>query len=484
MMALAFTPNQVSPRPVFIWRAVCFGLLGGFIIGYWLQIPKTVILITIVLAVIFYFFNVSNKLVTLFVIGCLAALLRGNGLVLAPPENYFVGEQEFKGQIVELPRLSERTTRYIIKLIEPANNFNFLLTNSVWPEFNYGDELQIKCQVEPVSFQAFTNRGIYRQCAFPEVSLIKSNDSGIRHWLYAARKFAGNKIRVLVAEPYATMATGMLWGDDSGLSPELSDNFRRTGTSHLLAVSGFNVMVLTQILFWFLISLGLWRRQASVAVFVLTGLFVIFSGAEPSVVRAGAMGSVLLLGQLLSRKPDNLNILSGTAAVMLLIKPNLITELGWQLSFAAMVGLTYISPLLRTKLTALPEFLSLRQAGSETLAATLVTTPIILVRLGTLSIITPIANLIIAPVVSLVYWFGLSLLLLSFLGNIVASPVVWLLTGVLLYMVTVIDWLASLPWASVEANLLSWMAVVLFYMVISWWLVGLPKLFKSGSKNL
>jgi len=483
-MEQAHLTFKTSLPPAIAWRALCFGLLVGFIIGYSLGLPLLIVLVSLVIVLVIFYLKISPQLITLFVIGCLVALWRGNGLMPAPSADYFLGEQTFIGQVTELPRLSERITRYVVAPTDNNQLDRVLITVPTWPEFNYGDQLQIKCELKEVIFKPYTNRGIWRECSFPEIFLIKKSEAGIRHWLYQARKFAGDKVRTLVAEPYATLATGMLWGDDSGLPAGLTENFRRTGVSHLLAVSGFNVMVLVQVLFWVLLSLGLWKQQASVLVLVLTALFVIFSGAEPSVVRAGAMGSVLLLGQLLSRKPDNINVLSGTAAVMLLITPNLIAELGWQLSFAAMVGLTYISPLLRTKLTALPEFLSIRQSGAETLAATLVTTPIILVRLGTISVITPLANLLVAPVVVLVYWFGLGLLLISPLGNLFTTPASWLLTAVLFYMTTIIDWLAGLPWATIQASWLSWLGVIVFYLLVGWWLVGSGKILRAKSKNL
>jgi competence protein ComEC len=131
----------------------------------------------------------------------------------------------------------------------------------------------------------------------------------------------------------------MLWGDDAGLPRELVAAFRRTGTSHLLAVSGYNVMVVTEVLFWILLALGLWRRTGGLVVLLVVVLFVLFTGAEPAVVRAGIMGSLVIAGRLLARRPDRLNLLLGTAAVMLLLAPTLVRVLGFQVSFAAMAGM-------------------------------------------------------------------------------------------------------------------------------------------------
>jgi ComEC/Rec2-related protein len=470
-MEQALLPTKSSGLPpALVWRYICFGLLSGFVIGYWFQIAKAGLLAAILSAVWLVYKKIGSQAVNLAIIGCLLALLRGNGLIPAPPAGYFLGEQEFKAQVVELPRLGERITRYVVKPLDKEGIYKLQLITTPWPAFTFGDQISVKCEIKAVDFKAYTNRGIWRECAFPEIAPIGTSKNSLRRWLYQVRTAAGNKVKSLVAEPYATLTTGMLWGDDSGLPSELIASFRRTGTSHLLAVSGYNVMVLTQVLFWVLVAIGLWRRQASLAVLVLMVMFVIFSGAEPSVVRAGAMGSVLLIGHLLARKPDKINLLSGTGAVMLLISPRLVIELGWQLSFAAMAGLTFLSPLLRQKLTWLPNMAGIRQAGSETLAATLVTTPIILWRLDNFSVVAPLANLLVAPMVMLVYWFGLALLILGWFGQIVARPVIWFLSAALFYMTTVINWLASLPWAAASASFVTWLGVIIFYAVVWGWL--------------
>lgn len=464
--------HQPKLQPVLILRGLCLGLLVGFIIGYWVIMPLWLITLAFCLVGILIFLKNSKQLVVVFVIGCLIALLRGNGLESPPANTFFIGQQEITAQIIELPRLSERTTKYVVKVLNQPVAQKVLINNLTWPEYFYGDTLRIKCDnVEIVRFTSYTNKGIWRSCSWPETTLIKSADSGIRFWLYQSRRLAGDKIRQAVPEPFATLTTGMLWGDDSGLAPDLTKNFQRTGTSHLLAVSGFNVMILTRVLFWFLIGLGLWRRQAGVAVLLLTVLFVIFSGAEPSVVRAGAMGIILLIGQMLARQPNNFNVLAGTASAMLLITPSLLVDLGWQLSFAAMVGLSYLSPVFRQKLIFLPNFLSIKQSASETLAATLLTTPIILLRLGQMSVITPIANLLVSPVIVLVYWFGLSLLLLSLFSQTVAMPAAWLLVAVLYYLTKIVSWLSVLPWSAVSTNWLSWLLFIIVYLSLGIWLL-------------
>ncbi len=470
---IEFQPNL---HPVFVFRTFSLGVLLGFIIGFWFIQPPILILIFLAITVVCIGRKIIPPLLGIFIIGILLAWWRGNGFISSPPVEVFIGQQEFTARISELPRLGEKTRRYIAETISPLPGLRVAVIAGPWPEFYYGDQIKLNCPgVELMDFKPYNNRGIWRQCAWPAIELITRPSSGLRVWLYRIRQQAGDRLRAQVPEPYATLAAGMMWGDDSGLPAKLINDFRRTGTTHLLAVSGFNVMVLTKVIFWLLIAIGLWRQQASAMALFIVGLFVIFSGGESSVVRAGIMGSVLLLGQVLARRADSLNLLLGTGAAMLFVSPRLVVELGWQLSFAAMAGLVYLSPWLIKKLTFLPEFLSLRQISAETLAASLATMPIILTRVSEVSVITPLANLLVAPIAILVYVFGLGLLVLSTFSFTAAAPAVWLLSAVLFYLVTIVNWLASLPWAAVQSVWQVWLVLIVLYLFLAVWLFWLPK---------
>lgn len=464
--------NQFRFQPAIVWRFICLGGLFGFFIGWGVDLPIQIALAAIILIAILWWRRFLSTLVAVFMLSCLIAWWRGNGLVPEPPSDYLIGKQQFMGKIVDLPRLSERTNRYVVAPLLNNNQLDWriLVTTTIWPEFYYGDTVHFSClNLAPLLFKPYNYRALWRSCDFPETTLINRDNQSLRYWLYVWRRQAGDKLRSLVSEPYATLATGMMWGDDSGLLTELKIDFRRTGTSHLLAVSGFNVMVLTKVLFWFFIALGLWRRQASLVVLAAIGLFIVFSGGEPSVVRAGIMGSVLLVGQVLSRPPDRFNMLAGTAVAMLFVEPPLLVDLGWQLSFAAMIGLAYLSPFLAAKLQFLPESLGWRQAGAETLAAALATMPVVVARLEEVSLITPLTNLMVAPVPVAVYIFGLSSLLLGMINDWLAAPVIWLLSAVLYYLVTVVDWLADLSWATVPVSWWTVPAMAAVGILLWWW---------------
>ena len=127
---------------------------------------------------------------------------------------------------------------------------------------------------------------------------------------------------------------GLLYGERSGLPLELADNFSRTGVSHIIAVSGYNISIVALALMSLFINLGLARPRAFWLVVAGIILFVIFTGAGASVVRAGIMGLIVLLAGQLGRLSRIGNVLIFTAALMLLFNPYvLIWDAGFQLSF-------------------------------------------------------------------------------------------------------------------------------------------------------
>jgi ComEC/Rec2-related protein len=459
---IALIGPRLKLHPAQIFRLFVFGVVLGFIVSEFVKINLYVLLAAILVLVLIFYFNLLSPRIILLLLGILLTLIRVGGGVNPPALSLFTGPQYFAATVVEPPRASEKVVRYIVESkLNPIGRI--LLIAKPYPPFSYGEKLKVSCKnVVVVDFSVYISKGIYRECAFPEIESVAGADFSIKKLLLDLREAAGYRLKQVLAEPYASLATGMLWGDDAGLPKEITNSFRRTGTTHLLAVSGYNVMVLTEILFWFLIAIGLWRKMASFVVLGLIVLFVIFTGGEPAVVRAGIMGSLLVIARLMSRKPDNINVLLGAAAVMLFIAPTLISDLGFQLSFAAMAGLMFVAPFLSEQLKIVPNIWGLRLSVAQTLAATIITLPFILIRLDQLSLVSPIANVLIGPVIFLVFILGLPLLPLSFWGG-AATVVAWLLSLVLAYVIMVVGGLGSLPWASAQNSLWLWFILVVLY---------------------
>src|SRR3989339_569191 len=155
------------------------------------------------------------------------------------------------------------------------------------------------------------------------------------------------RVDSLWVEPESSLMAGLLYGARSGFSAQVNNDFSRAGITHIVAISGYNISVVSKILMSLLLLIGLNRRRAFwFAIFGII-LFVIFTGASASVVRAGVMGVIVLLASQMGRLSRIGNILVFTAAVMLLFNPFvLVWDAGFQLSFLSTMGLVYLAPIL------------------------------------------------------------------------------------------------------------------------------------------
>lgn len=242
------------------------------------------------------------------------------------------------------------------------------------------------------------------------------------------------RINRILPEPQASFLAGLLLGVKRNLPEDLLEDFKRTSTTHIIVLSGYNITIIAVLLTGFLNLLTLPRKYS----FYLAALgiigFVWLVGPSPSVIRAMIMGILLLLTIKINRLYNKRNVLAFTAFLMLLYDPyQLLHSISFQLSFAATLGIVYLYP----KLSRLGEILG------TTLAAQATVFPIIFFYFREISLIAPLANLLILPAVPFSLLFG-SLGIL--LGKFFAWPA-WLF---LTYEIKVVGFLADLPWAAIK----------------------------------
>lgn len=214
-------------------------------------------------------------------------------------------------------------------------------------------------------------------------------------------------------EPNGSLLGGIIFGNRVNMDPELIAQFRRVGLSHIVAVSGFNLTILTANTLSLLKPLI--GRNAVYICFALIIAFVVMTGAPASILRAGVMASLLLVATLVGRPTNSINILVLGAGLLLIFEPKIIFEVGFQLSLAATYGLVRVAPIIRKLLSFIPSEL-LRTILAETLGATLMTAPIIITIFEQFSLVSPLSNILILPLIPLLMALGIigSFLALAF----------------------------------------------------------------------
>lgn len=226
----------------------------------------------------------------------------------------------------------------------------------------------------------------------------------------------GMRIRSVFSPPVSTWVSGLLLGDDRAFSPELKEAFRCTGTSHLTAVSGYNIAVLISILASASGSLPVSRRARILGGIAMVTLFVLLTGAPASVIRAAGMAGIALAGRLLGRPVKTVRALMLALSVMVALKPELLLyDLGFQLSALATFGLVVFSPPLQS-VTERYVPRALAEPVAQTVAATVTVSPLIASTFGTFSLITLPANVMLSIMVPFMMAASAVLLALGFVA--------------------------------------------------------------------
>ena len=251
-------------------------------------------------------------------------------------------------------------------------------------------------------------------------------------------------VKDVFPSPQAELFSGILFGGQQNLDYQWKQKMNLAGVRHITAVSGSNIVLLSQILVWLSIALGMYRQWAVGGSAFLIWFYIFLIGSPPSAIRAGVMASLLLLAGALGQPNRSQHTIVLAASVMLLIKPSLLRhDIGFQLSFLAVLGLIYLAPLLQSWLALkwkLLERANLAQFLAINLAAWLFTLPLSIYYFGYFSITSVMANILITPIIPVIMLLGFLLLIVGFVYRPMAAVFVWPINLLLNYFLQVVDW--------------------------------------------
>lgn len=250
------------------------------------------------------------------------------------------------------------------------------------------------------------------------------------------------------------IGAALITGHRQALSPAIRNSYANTGAMHVLAVSGLHVGLIylgLQFLLRFL-GKGYGARKWLRVGLLLAGIwgFVYFTGATASVVRAGWMFSFIIIGQTLKRYTNIYNTITASAFCMLLFNPMLLLNIGFQLSYLALLGIVFFQPYLYRALYFRPKWLDyVWELSSVALAAQLTTLPISLFYFHQFPVYFLLSGLIVVPAAMAILSVGMSLFVLA------GVPFLSALLGKLLFLIikamnAVILFLEDLPYSTLS----------------------------------
>ena len=445
---------------------------------------------------------------------CLSAFLYTNSLPKNTPQyvNYYndKGTVNFSGLVVKPPRqkrsVIELTVRVeSIKIDQSDENAQdlkglILVEVPLGNDYKYGDRISVYGELsQPPEGTTFSYRdylfhkGIYAVNQYSAVKLLsRGHGNPFLRALYALRERSNQVLQNNFPNPESALLRGILLGDESGISSELAQDYSRTGTSHIIAISGFNMVVLAGV-----VSAILRRRAGrlwdSLIAIAVLGAYTLFVGANPAVTRAFVMSAVAILGSSIARRGNLLNSLGLSVFIMVLIDPHLPWDIGFQFSVMATLSLSLFATPLQAwveeklqkrfpeeKARSIASFIS--EYFLITLVAQVLVLPLIIYHFREVSWLFLLANPLILPVQPLVMILGLLALIAGLFSVPLGQFLSWLSWPFVAYTNKVVSELARL--APNAWHLPSFSAGwLLVYYALVFLLAFRPK-FKSSDKPI
>lgn len=299
------------------------------------------------------------------------------------------------------------------------------------------------------------------------------------------RDWFADKVRVVIPEPQASLGIGFLTGQKSALPSDLADSLKVAGLTHIVVASGYNLTILVRLARKSLLRVSKFLSAISSSVMILA--FVAITGLSPSMTRAGLVSGMSLLSWYYGHAFHPFVLLPVAAAVTTALQPSYVWgDLGWQLSFSAFAGVMVVAPLIQAYFFGRAPPGVLRQILGETVAAHLVTIPVIALSFGVISNVAIIANLLVVPLVPLAmlltFICGIGVIVGLPFVSMIALPTSWLLE----YMIGVARFVSEMPWAQSEIGIppLLWGFYVLGLCAVCYWMWrGSKYSFRSGVEN-
>jgi competence protein ComEC len=460
---------NISYNKILSWLSLSF-IAGVGIASYW-NMPALFVLFLAALAVFLFLLGWFKDKKRAFVVAflCMGALL---GILRFSLMNQGASGQKmiqnWNGQKVVLSGIvkdepQERADKtYLVfeaeKLISSIPNLDVggkvRVKINRFLEFQMGDKIKISGSLEkPKNFSGFdyesylAKDGIYSVMNDAQIEKIGvSKMSFVQRELFVAKNKLIDSLQRSLPEPESSFVSGILLGAKQNMPQKLIEDFNNTSTTHLIALSGFNITIIANFIQntarFFSFSAG-WSFFS--AILGIT-IFTIGTGASASVVRAAIMGVVSLIALRSGRVYNNKFALLFAGALMVAIWPSLLRfDLGFQLSFLATLGLVYFSDFFNQKLKCLTNFFALRENLATTLAAQIFVLPLLIINFQKISFVSPIVNVLVLPLIPytmLTGFLGGAVGIVSpALGFIINLPT-WLMAS---FTLNVISFFASWP---------------------------------------
>lgn len=313
----------------------------------------------------------------------------------------------------------------------------------------------------------------YRQFLGKNFQILESDNSLNGHFIVYFRDKIGKMLAQNIPDESALqIANALLLGQKQNLDPKLQEAYVQAGVIHILAVSGLHVGIIYAIFLFLIKPLSLSKKQKNNYLLGLVGiiwLYAFLTGLSPSVVRSATMFSLLTLGQMRDRKPSIYNVLAFSAMLMITFNPDVIFEVGFQLSYLAVLGIVMIQPLIvRWWLPSNRVVEYFWQLTAVSLAAQLATFPLSVYYFHVFPTYFLLANLLVLPLAFLIMQVGVPLMMLGWIPYLGAG-LGWILSWLIQVQNKITSLIFLLPGGKLQRLVIDFWGMVLVWGLLLIW---------------
>jgi competence protein ComEC len=363
----------------------------------------------------------------------------------------FVGKEiSIFGIVDDEPKIREKSIIFTIK----TEKGKILVKAGRYPELEYGEKIKITGILkEPETKDSFNWKnyllkdGILAEMDFPEIDKTGKNfGNPIKKFSISLKKKIEEVIKQNLPYLHSALLKSLLFGEEQEIPFEWKEKLNQTGTRHIAAVSGMNITIISSLILSFLLFLGLWRHHAFYLSIFLILFYVLMIGAPSSAIRAAIMGILYLTAQYFGRISSGERPVVFAATLMLFFNPLLLRyDIGFQLSFLAILGIVYFYQFFFEKLKKLPRLI--KESLASTLSAQIFTFPILIYNFGQISLISPLSNVLILPILPAItilgFIFSFFGIFFERVGYLLSFPCWFLLS----YLLRVVDFCSKIPYS-------------------------------------
>lgn len=422
----------------------CIGFLAGVVVCT-LLIPWLVVLVCLLCACA----SVSVQRIEVWICAC--TILFGVGYAAWRTPEIQSEISITHGVVSSVSEQNQASQKFIVHTPTAVVQ----VTAPAYPHVALHDSVSLNCNAQRPSSLAFAyeqylwSQGITHVCRVWGVDIVQ-HSRDVFTWAWQAQEDSIHRVQESLNEPASSLVLSMVFGRDTALSQDIISDFRITGLTHVLVVSGMQILLLLQVAEYVASLLRLSRIQQFVWIASVSIWYVVLTGAQASIVRAALTVGLSSLLRIKGRVRGNvLRILLCVAAIMACMHPyQLVYDVGFQLSCAAVLGLLLLAPRIQERLRFVPS--AFAHPIAQSVGASLCSAPVIAWHFHTLSLIGIVANVVLAQAWSIATLFGFAwtalVIILPSLAPVAQLPCV---VGFRI-LIFLVHFFASIPHASLS----------------------------------